>query len=241
MHKSVGLTEIVWSSLSEDQRLAWKYFSRAIAAIGAFFVVKTGNIYFDWALGIATTTFLVIAVETQRSYSKLRPRFRKGSIRVAMALGTWGVSLLGSAMFMQAGLAASATVFSSDVGPHLSSTRSSLSQIVLLVAFVVAVPVAMINVFRQLRIAELIFHLPRQGLKQLFVRREPKVVTFPQFAHMELSVLAACLIYASSVASIYNVVSEVVQLVIHPRSNPSIERPSSGVLRTPPSAAHVEH
>lgn len=205
MRRSAGLTEAVWASLSEDQRLSWKYFSRAVAAIGAFFVVKTGNVYFDWALAIATTTFLVIAVETQRSYSKLRPLLRKRSIRVAMALGRWGVALLGIAMFMHAGLAASAQVFSSDVGPHLSSARSALSQVVLLIAFVVAVPVAMIRVFRQLHVAELIFHLPRQGLKQLLVHKKPKVATFPQFAHLELSTLIACLVYASAVASIYNV------------------------------------
>ncbi len=212
MKRSSGLTEEVWASLSEDCCLLWKYFSRAVVALGAFFVVKTGNVTFDWILGMVTTTFLVIVVETQRSYSKLKPALRKGSLRVAITLGTSGIAILGLAIFMQAGLAASVEVWLSDVGPHLSNTRSTLIKIALPIIFLLALLVAMIRVFRELHIAELIFYLPRQWLIQLLIHKKPKATSFLEFAYIELFALFACLGYASSVASIYSGFAKVFHL-----------------------------
>ena len=57
MKKCLGLTEFVWATLGEEKRIAWKYFARVVALVGAFFVAKTGNIYFDTALGAMTALF----------------------------------------------------------------------------------------------------------------------------------------------------------------------------------------
>ena len=169
MRKCQGITESCWSSLSEDHRTSWKYFSRIVAIIGAFFVTKTGNSYIDWSLVVLTAMFLVIVIETQRSYSRLSPKFRKNSVRVAISLGSWGVTVLGVAMFSQAGLISAATVLSNEVLPSLNRSSDPWAQVIIVGAFLVAAPIALIRSFRQLRFEELIYTLPRNGLKQLFI------------------------------------------------------------------------
>ncbi|WP_148280239.1 hypothetical protein [Rubrivivax gelatinosus] len=187
--------------MSEDKRFSWKVLSRAVALVGAFFVTKTGVAYFDWALTVVTAFFLLIFIESQRSYSKLPPVYRKRSVRIAVVLGSWGVTLLGLAFFLQVALVSSASVFSKNVVPGLDKS-ASLLQALSVVLFLVAVPFAVIRVFRNLQFEELIYQLPRQGLKQLLVFKEPKVTSFAQFAFLELSILLVCLLYASSVANI---------------------------------------
>jgi len=206
MRKCQGITEPCWASLSEDHRVSWKYFSRIVAIIGAFFVTKTGNPYIDWSLVAITAIFLVIVIETQRSYSRLSLKFRKRSVRVAISLGSWGITVLGIAMFSQAGLVSAATVLSNEVIPSLNRSSDLLAQVIIVGTFLVAVPIALIRSFRQLRFEELIYTLPRNGLKQLLVFKQPKATSFPLFACMELSALLVCLVYASSVAEIAKVV-----------------------------------
>lgn len=206
MRKCQGITEPCWSSLSEDQRVSWKYFSRIVAIIGAFFVAKTGNPYIDWSLVALTAIFLVIVIETQRSYSRLSPIFRKRSVRVAISLGSWGITVLGIAMFSQVSLISATAVLSNEILPSLNRSSNSLTQAIIVGTFLVAVPIAMIRSFRQLRFEELIYTLPRNGLKQLLILKQPKATSFPLFAYMELSALLACLVYASSVAEIAKVV-----------------------------------
>lgn len=202
MNKNIGITESFWSALPEDKRLAWKYFSRAIALSGSFFITKTGNAYIDWILLTITAIFLLIVVETQRSYSRLSPQLRKQSIRVAIFLGSWSIAVFGMAIFVQASLASMVVVFTSEITPVLNHGTSLFIKIVFTSAFLLAVPLALIRTFRQLGFEELIYHLPRKGLKQLLILKQPKATTFGLFAHMELSVLIVCLVYASSVANI---------------------------------------
>ena len=205
MRKCQGITESCWSSLTEDHRVSWKYFCRIVAIIGTFFVTKTGNPYIDWPLVVLTAIFLVIVIETQRSYSRLSPQFRKRSVRVAIFLGSWGITVLGIAVFSQVGLVSAATVLSNEVLPSLNKSSDPLVQIIMVGAFIVAVPIALIRSVRQLRVEELIYTLPRNGLKRLLVFKQLKATSFPLFAYMELSALLFCLIYSSSVAEIAKV------------------------------------
>lgn len=202
MRKCLGVTEPCWSSLSEEHRTSWKYFSRSIALIGALFVTKTGNIYIDWTIAAFTAAFLMIVIETQRSYSKLKPLYRRRCIRIAISLGSCGVAVFGAAIFAHASIAAAATVFSSEVMPALNSNSAPLVKILTFGIFFVTFPIAVLRSLRQLRFEELIYHLPRNGLKQLLVYKQPKATSFPMFAHMELSALLVCLVYASSVADL---------------------------------------
>jgi hypothetical protein len=202
MRKCLGITEPYWTALPEDKRLFWKYFCRALALIAAFFIVKTGNAYFDWLLGAFTAIFLAVVIETQRSYSKLSPRFRKNNVRVAIFLGSWAVAVLGIAVFAQIGVTAIASVFVNAVANDLKHTSNFLTKFVLLGSFIVAAPVAVMRAFRQTGFEELIYDLPRNGLKRLLIYKVQKATSFPMFAHIELSILLISLVYASAVAQL---------------------------------------
>jgi hypothetical protein len=200
----MGVTENVWGSLSEDKRQSWKHLTRIIGIVGALLVVKTGNIYFDGALALLTGVFLVIVIETQRTFSKISPRYRKRRIRVAVAIGKWGAAVLGIAIFSQAVLGATATVLSEEILPAVTQSRHQLTQVIILAATLVAVPLASYRVYRDLNIRKIVYEAPRDGLKQILVHRQPQATSFEVFALLELSALLVCLIFASSVAEIAN-------------------------------------
>lgn len=79
-----GFTELLWESETEEFRFYWEYFSRIIALLSGYFVVKTNIIYIDISLSVILTTYLMSVIETQRSYGglseKTRERFYKLSI-----------------------------------------------------------------------------------------------------------------------------------------------------------------
>lgn len=200
MKRCHGITEPYWADLPEDRRLIWKYTSRGIGLLLALLVAKTGNAYFDRSLSALTAIFLMIAIETQRSYSKYSPRWRKANIRLLIFLGSWGIAFIGIAYFSQAAFIASVKVFVDEVEPALRRDQHALVPYVLVPMFAIATPIAVIRVIRQLSIEQLIYHLPRQGLKNLFIRRPYKATSFAPFAYIELALLTVCLMYASTVA-----------------------------------------
>lgn len=213
MKKCLGITESIWANLSEDQRFTWKFASRFAAAIGAYFVVKTGIDWFDWTLGTITGLFLLNFIESQRSYSKQTPVRRKRKVRVAIFLGSWGIAIFGIAYFPQVALSATAPIFSREVLPALKQSTSVYFQLVVMVSFTAALFVAIFRTFRNLQVEELIYHLPRRGLKKLLVMRQHKATDFWQFALIELLALAVCLVYASSVAEIVQIYLQLMSIV----------------------------
>jgi hypothetical protein len=206
MNRSHGVTELCWSSLTEDQRLLWKYFSRGLAIAGAFFVSKTGSYIFDWFLLAITTVFMMLVIETQRTYTRLSPSLRKRSVRVAIGLGSWSIVALGAAIFVQAGFIAVASVLVADVLPLLQSNTNPIASLIIVCTFGCAAIAALFITFRQLRIEELIYHLPRHGLKELLIRKRFRATSFPMFAVIELWALFICMAYASSIANIAKIV-----------------------------------
>lgn len=197
MAKCFGVTEPYWEKLSEDDRLYWRITSRAVGIVGAFFVNKSGNHYLDWTLTALTAAFYLFFVDTQRSYSKLSPVLRKRCIRIAITLGSHGPAALGIALYVQIALASVGQVFATEIAPGVMTSNYMASKIFVVTAFLIATPVAIIRVFRQLQLEQLIYHVPRQVLKRILVHKSMSATSFETFAHIELSVLGACLIYAS--------------------------------------------
>lgn len=213
MNKSYGATQFAWESLKEDQRLSWKIFSRGVAILASFFVTKTGNTYFDWTLTIITAFFLLTIIETQRAYTKLSPRYRKLFIRIAITLGSWGIAILGAAWFSQASLVAMAKTFSNSVMPQISHSTNISAQIFISMACLLTLPIATIRAYRQMNVEKVIYHLPKNGLKQLFIYKKFKATSFTIFACFELSTLLICFIYACSVANVGRVLIDIVTII----------------------------
>jgi|GEM_PF-6525031 len=202
MKKIVGITEPYWGELSEDRRLYWKYCSRAVAIASSFFITKTAIDYFDWILTALTAAFLIIIIETQRSYSKFSPKLRKASLRVGIALGSSGVTLLGAAFFVHAALIATFSVYINQVSVDMQHAQYAHTKYLTIVIFLMAAPIAIIRVARQLDIEEIIYRLPLRNLFKFLVRRPYKATTLAQFAYFEIMLLIVCCIYASAVATV---------------------------------------
>ncbi|KHM46727.1 hypothetical protein PL71_14475 [Pseudoalteromonas distincta] len=200
MKKSKGLTEKIWSSIDEDKKIKWRFFSVVTAVIGVLLIEKSGNEYFDWFLKLLTTIFLFAVIHTQRSYSKITPKLRKFNTKVAIILGTWAIVVFGLAIYLQVIIVVSAQVFLHETENMMNQGLSQYYQITLLIVFLVVIPIATINTYKSLKINDLIFHLPKAGLFKLLARREPKASTFIEFAYLELAAIILCLIYFSSIA-----------------------------------------
>jgi hypothetical protein len=203
MRRCQGITEPYWSSLSEDHRLVWKYASRAIGLLMgllmAHSVANTGNIYLDWGLTAVAAIFLMIAIETQRSYSKFSPRLRKANTRALIFLGSWGVAFIGIIHLSQTAFITSVKVFVDEVWPVLGQNHHILVPYVFVAIFAISVPIAIIKVVRQLSIEQLIYYMPRKGLKNIFIRRPYRATSFSMFAYVELTLLMVCFMYTAAV------------------------------------------
>jgi hypothetical protein len=213
--KNFGLTESIWSNLSEDKKFKWKFISRLIALIGALFVSKTGSVYFDSFLTIATALFLFIVIESQRTYSRLPSKYRKASIRTAIFLGSWGITLLGLTYFLQAVLFAFSSILSEAIPYELLRINSPISLVAILTILLTASLIIfkeIIRIFRTLQLEEAFYYLPKKGLKQLLIKRTPKATSFAQFAFLELSALLFCLFYVSTFSELVKVFISIINI-----------------------------
>lgn len=204
MAKCRGITESLWGKLSEDERFYWKSLCRAVGVIAILFVPKASNSYFDWVFSVLTAVFAFIVIETQRSYSKFSPRLRRANVRVAITIGSWGIAVVGMAFFAQVGVVSIADTFVQKVAPRLRHSGHPLTPYLLLSAFAVAVPVATMRVLRETQFEQLIYHLPRKGLKNLFMHKYPRAGTFLEFAQFELSIILGCFVYSTAVGIVAN-------------------------------------
>lgn len=211
MRRSLGITEPIWADLPEEQRTSWKFFSRFVALVGTWFIAKTGYAYVDWVIWALTLAFLAIVIETQRSYSKLKPQYRKRCTRIAVFLGFWGVVIYGAVLFAEVSIASAAPIFSTEVMSTLNQGTITFVTAIMVVMFLVAFRFAVLRVITQLHLEETIFLL-RDGLRQLLVHKQPKANSFPMFACMELTALLVCLMYASFVADLVKMTINVVRL-----------------------------
>lgn len=203
MGKCQGITEQYWKDeVNEDERLFWKAFCRLLSLVTAVAVYKTGIVWFDWTLGALTAVFAFIIIETQRSYSKLSPRLRRRCVRSAIFLGSWGIAALGIVYFAENSVLAMADIFAHSVIPGLSRSREPWTPYLMLSLFLIAAPIGVMRVLRRLGIEHVIYHRPRAGLKRLLLHKYPRVTSFQEFAHVELAVIFASLIYASAFAAV---------------------------------------
>jgi hypothetical protein len=197
-----GITEPCWAVLPEDKRFFWKFFSRGISLVAACFISKTHHVIIDWSLTALTALFLLLVIETQRSYSRFSPRLRKNCVRGAIAMGSGAVAIFGVALIAQVGAGVILGAFNDMLINGLPRQANDFTRVMTLAIFVIASSVAVMRVTRQIGFEELIYHLPRNSLKKVFIYDRPKATSFPMFACIELSVLVVTFLYASSVADL---------------------------------------
>jgi hypothetical protein len=195
--KTLGITESYWTNLNEDKKLKWKIFSRLITMIAALAVTKSGIVILDWCIAVIATFLSIFLIETQRTYTRYSIEFRKTLIRISIALGSWCAVFLGIIYFSQIAILAMASTFSSMPDITTNTKYPELTLSVYLTVFFFASIYGILKVFRDLKIEELIYHIPRSQLKKFLIQRKFKAENFYSFAYFELSVIAIALLYSS--------------------------------------------
>lgn len=199
-----GITEEYWSLMSEDQRLCWELFTRALAIAGAWFVAKTGVLLVDCVIGVLTAYTPLLVIRSQRSFRKYSKIGRKRLAGAVVFLGSTGAAVLGLLYFGIALLSAVFQTYATEIAP-LRHHPGSFGGIFVLSAFLIAGPIAGVKVWRNLKMSELIFALPKRLLKRLVLQRKYAADVFLTFAQFELTVQWVGFAYASICAQMIKV------------------------------------
>jgi hypothetical protein len=199
-----GITEEYWGLMSEDRKLGWELFTKGLAIVVALFVAKTGVTIIDWTIGIFSGLTPLIVIRSQRSFRKYSKDLRKRLLCAVVFLGSTGTAVLGLLYFGLAFLNGILQTYATEVAPLRHRSDTIFSGIMLGVLLIVA-PVAGVKIWRDLKLSELIFYIPKRALKQLVLQRKYVADNFIAFAHFELGVQGIGFLYASGCAEIVKV------------------------------------
>jgi hypothetical protein len=199
-----GITEDYWGLMSEDRKLGWELFTRSLAIVAAWFVVKTGVTAIDCVIAAFAGFTPLFVIRSQRSFRKYSKSVRKRLLGVIVFLGGTGAAVLGLLYFGIALLSSVVQTYATEVAPFRHRADPLVANIMLGLLLFTA-PVAGVKAWRSLRMSELVFDLPKRSLKRLVLQRKYVADTFVSFAHVELSAQFAGFAYASICAQIIKV------------------------------------
>lgn len=206
-----GITESFWAGMNQDRRFYWALASQCIALATGFMIARTGVRLVDALVAFIGTRLAGAVIDNQRNYGKSGARTRKGIVRIAVGVGSYGFMLLGVALFASVGAGVIATTFFAALLPVAQEAAGALGRAAMLVASTVVCLSAVIWVFRQLQFEELIKVFPRRGITNVLVYRPFRAATFEAFAAFELAVLLVGVL----LASLFGTVVSSLVLVLH--------------------------
>ncbi|WP_025128094.1 hypothetical protein [Pseudomonas sp. PH1b] len=202
MDDGKGITEVFWSkTVSDDAKMMWRVGSRGATFLMALLLPKTGFKAVDIAVGVLTMLIPLLVIETQRAYSKFSPGFLAWVIRISVFAS--GVAMASLGLVIYFGVVMPVV---SAVGVHFfqQSTRyhgQGQSAVELFgfwwMAAVTgfAVLYALLKNFRETKIFEIVYHLPRNAVRQLMQDRPLRADNWPMFVWFELCVLIGSFLY----------------------------------------------
>ncbi|KXU89826.1 hypothetical protein CI15_06475 [Paraburkholderia monticola] len=199
-----GITEDYWSLMSEDRKFGWELFTRSLAIVAAWFVVKTDITAIDCVIAAFAGFTPLFIIRSQRSFRRYSKNVRKRLLGVIVLLGGTGAAVLGLLYFGIALLSSVAQTYATEVAPFRHRADPLMANIMFALLLFTA-PVAGVKTWRSLRMSELVFDLPKRSLKRLVLQRKYVADTFVTFAHFELSAQVAGFAYASTCAQIIKV------------------------------------
>lgn len=123
---AVGITQRLWGLMSEDRRFYWGLTSRLIAWAAGFLITRTGFRVLDGIVALLGACLAGAVIESQRKYGTLSPRTRKGIIRTAIGVGSWGFTVLGVLLFAAIGAGAFASVVFGALLPTWQHTTDTI-------------------------------------------------------------------------------------------------------------------
>lgn len=197
-----GITEEFWSKgVTDDAKMMWRVGSRGVTFLAALLLPKTGFKVVDIAVGVLTMLIPLLVIETQRAYSKFSPGFLAWVIRISVfasgvAMASLGlvvyfgvvmplVSAVGMLFFQQSA--------SLQVQGHRGMEQVGFWWMAAVTGF--AVMYAVVKNFRETKVFEIVYHLPRNGVRQLMQERPLRASDWPMFVWFELCVLIVSFLY----------------------------------------------
>lgn len=206
MDDGKGITEEFWSkTVSDDAKMLWRVGSRGVTFLAALLLPKTGLQVLDIVVAVLTALIPLLVIETHRAYSKFSPGFLTRVIKVcvngtSIALACLGlvvyaaivapvVSGVGKMFFME---------YSRTFNAH--EPAAQVRYWLFFGATVFAVVFAVLKNFRELKIVELVYHLPRAQVERLMKARPLRASNWLEFAGFELCVLIASFFYTLMVS-----------------------------------------
>ncbi|MGE8354097.1 MAG: hypothetical protein ACN6P5_26555 [Pseudomonas protegens] len=202
MDDGKGITEAFWSKgVTDDGKMLWRVGSRGMTFLAALLLPRTGFKGVDIAVGVLTMLIPLLVIETQRAYSKFSPDFLAWVIRACVFASGIAMSCLGLLIYFGIVLP-----LVSGIGMYFFQQGTSLNghqqNAVELVGFwwmagvtVVALMFAVVSNFRETKIFEIVYHLPRSKVEELMVGRPLRASNWPMFVWFELSVLVVSCLY----------------------------------------------
>ncbi|WP_047336491.1 hypothetical protein [Pseudomonas protegens] len=197
-----GITEEFWSKgVTDDAKMMWRVGSRGVTFLAALLLPKTGFKVVDIAVGVLTMLIPLLVIETQRAYSKFSPGFLAWVIRISVfasgvAMASLGlvvyfgvvmplVSAVGMLFFQQSA--------SLQVQGHRGMEQVGFWWMAAVTGF--AVMYAVVKNFRETKVFEIVYHLPRNGVRRLMQERPLRASDWPMFVWFELCVLIVSFLY----------------------------------------------
>ncbi|WP_210713494.1 hypothetical protein [Pseudomonas sp. MWU349] len=197
-----GITEEFWSKgVTDDAKMMWRVGSRGVTFLAALLLPKTGFKTVDIGVGVLTMLIPLLVIETQRAYSKFSPGFLAWVIRISVfasgvAMASLGlvvyfgvvmplVSAVGMLFFQQSA--------SLQFQGHRGMEQVGFWWMAAVTGF--AVMYAVVKNFRETKVFEIVYHLPRNGVRQLMQERPLRASDWPMFVWFELCVLIVSFLY----------------------------------------------
>jgi hypothetical protein len=208
MDDGKGITEAFWSTkVSDDAKMLWRVGSRGVTFLAALLLPKTGLQVLDIVVAVLTALIPLLVIETHRAYSKFSPGFLARVIKVCVNGTSLALACLGLVVYagvVAPVVSAMATLFFLE---HVSSFDVQGQAPMVLIhywlfagATAFAVVYAVLNNFRELKIVELVYHLPRAQVERLMRARPLRASNWLEFAGFELCVLIASFFYTLMVS-----------------------------------------
>jgi len=183
-----GVTEKVWNSTSVEKKLQWKFFLLAVSFLCAPFTCRSNEPIVNWTVAAFAILASQLVVETQRCLTKIEnSRFRKGLLLSQVAAGIYAIIALGTIFFGGIFYHFTKGIFPffvemSEIGMYGLPTT-------VVIAFVaIALGVGIFRAATDLPFKEMLYYLPRSGLRHILLRRRFVADSFIELFAFEVGV-----------------------------------------------------
>jgi hypothetical protein len=195
-----GVTEKVWNSTYTEKKLLWKFFLLVVSFLCAPFICRSNDPIINWTVAAIAILSSQMVIETQRHFTEIKNlKFRKRLLLSQVAVGIYAIIGLGIILF--GGIF---YYFAKGVFPPFIEMAEvgmfGLPMTIIITFLAITLGVAIFRVTTDLPLKEILFYLPRSGLKSLLVQRRFIAGSFIELIAFEAGVHFVIFYYLGSLS-----------------------------------------